>query len=152
MVIQLVTLADQVLGVLLKTRLVVGLLILWRVCHNTNINAKLRAMFCGLQVTWELDFRDIICVSDFHTTLTFIKIGILYLLIFLLLLFINSVLLYWKIKMLCWHILCMIETLILNWMHILYWLVKLANISYFPYSLLNHYYLADTQETQFLHL
>jgi hypothetical protein len=51
MVIQLVTLADQVFGVLLETRLVVGLLILQRVGHNTNINVKLRAMFCGLQVT-----------------------------------------------------------------------------------------------------
>jgi len=32
--------------------------------HTTNINAEIRAISCGLQITWDIDFRDIDCESD----------------------------------------------------------------------------------------
>lgn len=41
--------------------------------YTTNINVELRAISYGLQITWDLGFRDIVCESDFQTTLTFIK-------------------------------------------------------------------------------
>jgi len=71
MVVWLITLVDQDLGYGCITDFAESY------GYITNIKIELCVISYGMQITWDHDFRDIICELDSQTTLTFIKDGVL---------------------------------------------------------------------------